>query len=85
MLLSAQGDDNAKGVLLILVRSLLTLYCIIWGYGGIGRRNGLKIRWSQDRVGSSPTTPIVAVAELVMHRIVVPNHAGSNPVGHLHQ
>lgn len=26
---------------------------------------------------------IVPVADLVMHRIVVPKYAGSNPVGHL--
>ena len=25
----------------------------------------------------------VAVAEMAMHRIVVPNYAGSSPVGHL--
>ena len=29
----------------------------IWGYGGIGRRRGLKIPWPYGRVGSSPTTP----------------------------
>ncbi len=26
--------------------------------GGIGRRNGLKIRWAKARVGSSPTPGI---------------------------
>ena len=30
---------------------------IIWGYAGIGRQNGLKIRCGSPRVGSSPTTP----------------------------
>lgn len=28
-----------------------------WEYGGIGRRIGLKIRWSNDREGSSPSIP----------------------------
>ena len=34
-------------------------------------------------VGSNPTPATVALAELAMHRIVVPDYAGSNPVGHL--
>lgn len=34
-------------------------------------------------MGSTPTARTVAVAEMVMHRIVAPNYAGSNPVGHL--
>lgn len=29
-----------------------------WGGGGIGRRRGLKILCSQERVGSTPTRPI---------------------------
>lgn len=33
-------------------------------------------------LGSSPAGITVAVAELAMLRIVVPNDAGSNPVGH---
>ena len=32
--------------------------------------------------GSTPPGVTVAVAELAMLRIVVPNDAGSNPVGH---
>lgn len=28
------------------------------GYGGIGRRYGLKIRWLKNREGSSPSIPI---------------------------
>ena len=27
------------------------------GYGGIGRRCGLKIRWLENREGSSPSIP----------------------------
>ena len=34
-------------------------------------------------VGSNPTSATVTVADLVMHRIVVPDYAGSNPVSHL--
>ena len=30
---------------------------VIWGCGGIGRRAGFKIRFSQEGVGSSPTIP----------------------------
>ena len=33
-------------------------------------------------MGSIPTFPAVAVAELVMHQIVALSDAGSNPVGH---
>ena len=32
---------------------------VSWGRGGIGRRNGLKIRWEKSRVGSSPTVPTI--------------------------
>ena len=32
--------------------------------------------------GSTPVSATVAVADLVMHRIVAPEHAGSTPVGH---
>ena len=32
---------------------------MIRGHGGIGRRNGLKIRWEKSRVGSSPTVPTI--------------------------
>ena len=39
-------------------------------------------------VGSSPTIPAVAVAELAMQRIVVPRgeilYVGSSPIGHLY-
>ena len=31
----------------------------IWGCGGIGRRNGLKIRWWKHRAGSSPAIPTI--------------------------
>lgn len=34
-------------------------------------------------VGSNPTSATVTVADLVMHRIVVPDYAGPNPVSHL--
>ena len=33
--------------------------------------------------GSNPDTLAVAVADMVMHRIVAPDDAGSTPVGHL--
>lgn len=33
--------------------------------------------------GSSPVGAAVAVAQLVEHRIVVPNVVGSMPIGHL--
>ena len=36
-----------------------------------------------EMLGSSPAGITVAVAELAMLRIVAPNDAGSNPVGHL--
>ena len=32
--------------------------------------------------GSTPVSATVAVADLVMHRIVAPEYAGSTPVGH---
>lgn len=32
--------------------------------------------------GSTPVSATVAVADLAMHRIVAPDYAGSNPVGH---
>ena len=65
------------------MRVRLPSFRILCGYGGIGRHSGLKILWTNVRVGSNPTTRTVAVAELVMHWIVVPAYAGSNPVGHL--
>ncbi len=42
------------------VRNRITL----WGGGGIGRRRGLKILCSQERVGSTPSRPIFAKAAL---------------------
>ena len=39
--------------------------------------------WVREVACSNRVIPIVALAELVMHRIVVPDYAGSNPVGHL--
>ena len=30
-----------------------------WGCGGIGRHNGLKIRCSYEREGSSPSSPTI--------------------------
>jgi hypothetical protein len=30
----------------------------MWGYGGIGRRSGFKIRREQSHLGSSPSIPI---------------------------
>ena len=39
--------------------------------------------WDVEVVGSSPATPTVTVADLVMRRIVVPDYAGPNPVSHL--
>ena len=32
--------------------------------------------------GSTPVSATVAVADLVMHRIVAPEYVGSNPIGH---
>ena len=47
----------------ILQKILAYLYVSVYNglqysrrYDGIGRRDGLKIRWWQHRVGSSPTT-----------------------------
>ena len=34
-------------------------------------------------MGSNPITGTVAVAEMAMHRIVAPDYAGPNPVGHI--
>lgn len=34
-------------------------------------------------MGSTPISATVTVADLVMHRIVVPDYAGPNPVSHL--
>lgn len=34
-------------------------------------------------MGSNPAKGTVAVAEMVMHRIVNPNYMGSNPIGHI--
>ena len=34
-------------------------------------------------MGSIPTQSTVAVADLVMHRIVAPDYVGSNPISHL--
>lgn len=31
----------------------------MWASGGIGIRDGLKIRWSKHLVGSSPTSPTI--------------------------
>lgn len=39
--------------------------------------------WDHVVVGSNPTISTVAVAQLVEHRIVVPNVVGSSPIGHL--
>ena len=39
--------------------------------------------WDAVAVGSNPAIPTVTVADLVMHRIVAPDYAGSTPVGHL--
>ena len=39
--------------------------------------------WDHEAVGSSPATPIVAVADLVMHQIVALEYVGSNPTSHL--
>ena len=36
-----------------------------------------------EEVGSIPTTGYVAVADMVMRRIVIPKYVGSNPIGHL--
>ena len=35
-----------------------------------------------EEVGSIPTTGCVAVADMVMRRIVIPKYVGSNPIGH---
>lgn len=29
----------------------------LWGYGGIGRHEGLKIQWAKAREGSTPSRP----------------------------
>lgn len=34
-------------------------------------------------MGSSPSGVTVAVADMAMHRIVVPKYVGSNPTGHI--
>ena len=39
--------------------------------------------WDRGTVGSNPTMQTVALAELAMHWIVVPDYAGSSPVGRL--
>ena len=46
-------------------------------------KNGLKILRLFKHVGSNPTLITVCVADLVMHRIVVPAYVGSNPIVHL--
>ena len=43
----------------------------------------VRLVWDQDVARSSRVIPTVAVAQLVEHRIVVPNVVGSNPIGHL--
>ena len=47
-----------------------------------GSRSGLKIQWSSDRVGSTPTarTFLVLVAQVAEQGIVVPQVVGSNPI-----
>lgn len=37
---------------------------------------------SQEAAGSTPAAPAVAVADMAMHRIVAPDHAGSTPASH---
>ena len=44
------------------------------------QRNTAKNR---DSLGPNPRSGTVAVAEMAMHRIVAPDHAGSIPVGHI--
>lgn len=41
--------------------------------------------YKEEVVGSSPTSCIVAVVQLVEHRVVVPNVVGSSPIGHLYR
>lgn len=36
----------------------------------------------QEAAGSIPAAPAVAVADMAMHRIVAPDHAGSTPASH---
>ena len=36
-----------------------------------GSHNGLKIRWSQDRVGSSPTSATIQIKNCFLTNIVV--------------
>lgn len=36
----------------------------------------------QEAAGSTPAAPSVAVADMAMHRIVAPDHAGSTPASH---
>lgn len=40
------------------------LFCSIWGYVGIGRRIGLKIRWWKHRASSSLATPTKAIRKV---------------------
>ena len=45
----------------------------MWGYGGIGRRYGLKIRWLKNREGSSPSIPInniIVVKKVSIHFLI---------------
>ena len=39
----------------------------LWECGGIGRRNGLKIRWEQSREGSSPSSPTILKRKRVFY------------------
>ena len=63
----------------ILQKILAYLYVSVYNglqysrrYDGIGRRDGLKIRWWQHRVGSSPTTGTNANGDTVFENAVSP-------------
>ena len=54
----------------------------LWPLGGIGRRAGLKIQWSKDRVGSIPTEATMAPwCNRATILVLKAKFVGSNPTG----
>ena len=46
-----------------------TRFQFLSGYGGTGRRNGLKIRWGQPRAGSIPAIRTIIRLTLWKQRV----------------
>ena len=57
--------ENGVKVMVYLPIQEIIKHNILWERGGIGRHNGLKIRWPQGRVGSSPTVPTIEAITLI--------------------